>query len=199
MGPFGELCGQHSFLNHELVDGIFRLIKREVTSHFRQLDAYPKLIEPVETAILHRLRALRGLWTDPRANGITPPDAWPYQPNQCAACVLACIAVNKDVLCNLRVVIQSRTRTRRHQRPRKLTLFVDHCINRFSPNEVEDVRHTADQLAPGMKRARKACVKAYLSDRQIDPSSPSRRKRHQRRHSKRKGGSSQTRTRVGNN
>lgn len=178
-----DLCDIHRSLNHYLVDDIIRLIKREVTSHFRQLDAYPELIEAMEAEILHRLRALKGLWTKPSPDGPVAPKAWPYQINECAACILARIASDKDALRNLRIVIQSRTRTRKNHRPRELNLFVDHCINRFDSVEAEELYSTASQLAFGMKRARKACVKAYMRDREDDPERASRRKHH--RHSRR--------------
>lgn len=182
-----SLCDLHWSLNHYLVDDILRLVKREVASHFRQLDAYPDLIEPVEAEILHRLRALKGLWTKPIPDGPVAPNAWPYQINGCAACILARIASDKDALRNLRVVIQSRTRTRKNQRPRELNIFVDHCLNRFDPIEAEELHTTASQLAFGMKRARKACVKAYMRDREDDPERETRRKR--RHHSRREGSS----------
>lgn len=180
------LCDLHWSLNHYLVDDILRLVKREVTSHFRQLDTYPGLIEPVEAEILHRLRALKGLWTKPSPDGPVAPNAWPYQINGCTACILARIASDKDALSNLRVVIQSRTRTRKNHRPRELNIFVDHCINRFDPVEAEVLHTTVSQLAFGMKRARKACVKAYMRDREDDPEKTRRKRRH---HSRREGNS----------
>ncbi|KAJ5359694.1 uncharacterized protein N7496_012107 [Penicillium cataractarum] len=182
-----DLCELHRSLSHYLVDDILRLVQREVTSHFRQLDAYPDLIEPAEAEILHNLRALKGLWTNPSPDGPVHLNAWAYQINECAACILARIASNKNTLRNLRVVIQSRTRTRKNHRPRELNIFVDHCINRFTPAEAEDLHSTSSQLAFGMKRARKACVKAYMRDREGDAEKRSRQKR--RRHSRRTGSS----------
>ncbi|KAJ5882931.1 uncharacterized protein N7473_009817 [Penicillium subrubescens] len=186
-GESSSLCDLHWSLNYYLVDDILRLVKREVTSHFRQLDAYPDLIEPVEADILHRLRALKGLWTKPNPDGPVAPNAWPYQINGCAACILARIASDKDALRNLRVVIQSRTRTRKNHRPRELNIFVDHCIDRFDPVDAEELHTIASQLAFGMKRARKACVKAYMHDREDDPEREMRRKH--RHHSRRQGSS----------
>lgn len=182
-----DLCELHCSLNHHLVDDILRLVKREVTSHFRQLDAYPDLIEPAEAEILHNLRALKGLWTKPSPDGPIAPNTWPYQINECAACILSRIASDKITLRNLRVVIQSRTRTRKNHRPRELNIFVDHCINWFTPAEAEDLHSTSSQLAFGMKCTRKACVKAYMRDREDDAEKRSRRKR--RRHSRRTGSS----------
>ncbi|KAJ5490751.1 hypothetical protein N7539_002318 [Penicillium diatomitis] len=184
-GLSSELCDLHQVLNYDLVHGISRLVRREITSHFRQLDAYPQLVEPVEETILQRLRALRAYWSKPSEDNVATADAQSSQFNKCPACILATIAGNKDILCNLRVVVHSRTQTRRNQHPRKLTLFINHCINRFSPAEADDVRRTSNQLALGMKRARKACVKAYLRDCQIDPSATSRMKRHRRRRRRR--------------
>lgn len=184
-GQSSSLCDLHWSLNHYLIDDILRLVKREVTSHFRQLDAYPDLIEPMEAEILHCLRALKGLWTKPSPDGPVGPNAWPYQINGCAACILARITSDKDALRNLRVVIQSRTRTRKNHRPRELNIFVDHCINRFDPVEAEELHTTASQLAFGMKRARKACVKAYMRDREENSERETRRKR--RHHSRREG------------
>jgi hypothetical protein len=186
-GESSSLCDLHWSLNYYLVDDILRLVKREVTSHFRQLDAYPDLIEPLEADILHRLRALKGLWTKPNPDGPVAPNAWPYQINGCAACILARIASDKDALRNLRVVIQSRTRTRKNHRPRELNIFVDHCIDRFDPVDAEELHTIASQLAFGMKRVRKACVKAYMHDREDDPEREMRRKH---RHHSRKQGSS---------
>lgn len=185
----GGLCDLHGSLNHDLVHDILRLVQREVTSHFRQLDAYPDLISPMETEVLARLRALKGLWTKPSPDGPVAPQAWPYQINGCAACILARIASDKDALRNLRIVIQSRTRTRKNHRPRELSIFVDHAINRFNPVEAEELHSSASQIAFDMKRARKACVKAYMRDRASNPERSGQSRRKRRHHTGKTGSS----------
>ena len=159
-----ELCSLHRPLNISVIGDILNLVRREVTRNFRQLDAYPELIPPIEADILVRLRALKGMWTKPEKNMTVAPHAWECQTDSCAACILARIAVDKDTIRNLRVVLQSRTRTRQRHRPRSLMPFVDECINRFCVEDAEELFGTASNLAYGVKAVRKACVKAWVHD-----------------------------------
>lgn len=140
------------------------VLQGEVTTHFRQLDAYPEPIGSVEAEMLARLRALKGMWTKPSVNNPVTPKAWPYQINRCEAYILARVASDKEEVRNLRVVLQSRTRTRKKHRPHRLIIFIDECINQFSADEAEKLHSTASQLAYAMKAARKACVKAWVRD-----------------------------------
>ncbi|KAJ5167523.1 uncharacterized protein N7482_006304 [Penicillium canariense] len=195
----GGLCDLHRPLNADLIHDLLRLVQHEVTTHFRQLDAYPNLIQPAEALVLAHLRSLKGLWTKPSADSsLAPsahssvaPGAWAYQINGCAACILARIASDKEIICNLRVVLQSRTRTRKKHRPRRLSLFIDECINQFTPDEAEVLHSTASQLAYRMKNVRKACVKTWMSDPNQKHTGHSQR-RHRRHRGKQQDISAQT-------
>lgn len=178
------LCDLHLPLNGDLISNIFCFVQREVTEHFLLFEKYPDLCHPVEGEIISRLRVLRGMWTKP---GSEPPitNAWNYQINGCRACMLARVASDMEAVRNLRVVILSRTRTRKNHRPRTLMAFVDECINQFSAGETEDIYHTSGQLGFGMKAARKACTKADYKSRGVGPRHGKKKHRH---HSK--GGNS---------
>lgn len=172
----GGCCDLHRALNPDVITNIFHLVQQEITTHFRQLDAYPDLVGPIEAQILANLRALKGMWTTPTMNHPVAPGAWPYQINGCAACILARIASHRDTIRDLRVVMQSRTRTRKKHRPCQLMMFVDECINQFGADDAAELYGTASQLAFGMKDNRKACVKRWVRD----PTHP-KRKHHRRR------------------
>ncbi|KAJ5578771.1 uncharacterized protein N7459_007735 [Penicillium hispanicum] len=172
----GGCCDLHRALNIDVITNIFHLVQQEITTNFRQLDAYPELVGPIEAQILVNLRALKGMWTRPTMNHPVAPGAWPYQINGCAACILARIASHRDIIRDLRVVLQSRTRTRKKHRPCQLMMFVDECINQFGADDAAELYGTASQLAFGMKNNRKACVKRWVRD----PTHP-KRKHHGRR------------------
>ncbi|OQE14716.1 hypothetical protein PENSTE_c033G08828 [Penicillium steckii] len=160
-----DLCELHSRLNADIISNIFYFIQVEVTEHFRLFDQWPELCHPVEAEVLRRLRTLKGMWTKPGSIPEPIYKGWPYQINGCRACMLARIASDMDALRNLRVVILSRTRTRKNHRPRTLMGFVDECINQFQEEEKEQMFNVSSQLAFGMKAARKACTRAELQSR----------------------------------
>lgn len=189
------LCDLHKTLNGEVVIDIFTLIQREVTTHLQQLDAYPQLVQPVEADILASLRALKGMWTKPTVNNSVAPGAWPYQINGCPACILARIASNSEIIRNLRVVLQSRTRTRKSHRAPTLMMFVDECISRFGGDDADELFGTASNLAFQMKAARKACVKAWCHDPSREHSDRSKQK-HRRREQRAHHSSRRTRERT---
>ncbi|KAJ5676497.1 uncharacterized protein N7477_002130 [Penicillium maclennaniae] len=158
------LCDVHKGLNSDLVNNILIRVQHEVTSGFRQIEEYPELVGAVEAEILAKLRALQGMWTKPEVDKSVAPNALPYQINKCAACIIARIAADSEILRNLRVVLQSRTRTRKYHRAPTLMLFVDECIRQFGSDEAEEICGTASNLAFQMKATRKACIKAWLND-----------------------------------
>lgn len=158
------LCEVHKRLNADLMKDILSLVQSEVTTKFQQLDVYPELVPPVEGDILARLRALQGMWTKPSMDNPVAPKALPYQINGCPACILARIAADSEILRDLRVVLQSRTRTRKNHRAPTLMVFVDECIRQFSDDEADELFGTASNLAFQMKTTRKACVKARYRD-----------------------------------
>lgn len=174
------LCDLHKTLNGEVLSDILTLIQREVTTHFRQFDAYPHLVQPVEADILANLRALKGMWTKPTVDNPVAPGALPYQINGCPACILARIASNGETIRNLRVVLQSRTRTRKIHRAPTLMVFVDECIRRFGGDDADELFGTASNLAYQMKATRKACVRAWYHDPSREHSDRSKRKHRHR-------------------
>lgn len=185
--PSSGLCDLHKCLNGDVVTDALSLVQREVTTHFRQFDAYPQLVQPIEEDILASLRALKGLWTKPTVDSPVALGALPYQINECAACILARIASNAEIIHNLRVVLQSRTRTRKSHRAPTLMGFVDECIRQVGGDDADELFGTASNLAYQMKATRKACVKAWYHDPNREPSDRMNRKR---RHRKKKSGES---------
>lgn len=154
------LCDFHRPMNADVLRDILNLVQREVTQCFHPFDRHPQLVRPTEMYILSKLRALKGMWTKPVLGSSVPPGAWPYEINGCAACILARIAVKKEIVLLLRVALQSRTRTGKNHRPRSLMMFVDECMNRFSHEDAEEIFSISSNLAYRMKDARKACSKA---------------------------------------
>ncbi|KAJ5162097.1 hypothetical protein N7492_007489 [Penicillium capsulatum] len=183
------LCDLHRPMKPELVLEILQLIQQEVTTHFQQFDAYPELIQSPEANLLDRLRAIKGLWTKPDAQSSGDFGDWVYQDNGCAACVIARIAANPAVVCDLRVVLLSRTRTRRNPRTRSLTPFVEECIKRFGDSTAEELFGATDHVSLRMKAARKTCTRAWARD-------PGRKHSRRSRKSHRRRGASRTTHRI---
>ncbi|KAJ5100068.1 hypothetical protein N7532_007069 [Penicillium argentinense] len=181
--PAREICEVHSQLNGELIEHIFIFVQREVTVHLRLFEDNPDLCHPVEDYIVTRLRGMRAMWTKPSPEIPTIPFAWPYQINECPACMLARVASDIAAVHYLRVMVLSRTRTRRNHRPRTLMPFIDECINQLGGNITEEIYNTSSQLAFGMKAARKACVKSELRKRGFDSHRQSKRRRRHRSNS----------------
>lgn len=154
------LCDLHRPMNADVLRDILNLVQREVTQCFHPFDRHPQLVRPTETYILSKLRALNGMWTKPVLGSPVAPAAWPYEINGCTACILARIAAQKEIVLLLRVALQSRTRTGRTHRPRRLMMFVDECMNRFSHEDAEEIFSISSNLAYRMKDTRKACSKA---------------------------------------
>lgn len=164
--PPSTFCGLHLPLNAELISHIFLFVQIEVTHHFILFEKFPELCHHVEEEILARLRALRGMWIKPgQIPRIVIPNGWSYQIDGCRACMLARVASDIEAVRDLRVVVLSRTRTRRKHRARTLMAFVNECINQFSPGQMEEIYATSSQLAFGMKAARKACTRAEFQSR----------------------------------
>lgn len=168
------LCDVHKGLNSDLINDILIRVQHEVTSGFRQIEEYPELVGAVEAEILAKLRTLQGMWTKPQMDKPVAPNALPYQINGCAACILARIAADSEMIRNLRVVLQSRTRTRKYHRAPSLMVFVDECIRQFGGDKADELCGTASNLAFQMKATRKACIKAWLNDNKAS-------RRHQRK------------------
>ncbi|KAJ5994747.1 hypothetical protein N7481_001724 [Penicillium waksmanii] len=164
--PPSTFCDLHLPLNAGLISLIFLFVQIEVTQHFILFEKFPELCHPVEEEILIRLRALRGMWIKPgQESRIFIPNGWSYQIDGCRACMLARVASDMEAVRNLRVVILSRTRTRRKHRARTLMAFVNECINQFPGDQTEEIYTTSSQLAFGMKAARKACTRAEFQRR----------------------------------
>ena len=182
------LCDLHKGLNSDLINDILIRVQREVTSGFRQIEEYPELVGAVEAEILAKLRTLQGMWTKPEMDKPVAPNAWPYQINGCAACMLARIAADSEMIRNLRVVLQSRTRTRKYHRAPTLMVFVDECIRQFGSDKGDELCGTASNLAFQMKATRKACIKAWLNDNK-DSRRHQRKRRSDRRRDRYSDGS----------
>jgi hypothetical protein len=157
------LCEVHRSLNPDLINDILRLVQNEVTVHLRKFEAFPQLVGSIEQEVLSSLRALKGMWTKPESGWPVAPTAWAYQINGCAACIVARIASDKYAVRNLFVVLQSRTRTRKKHRLRRLMPFIDESLNRFGA-ESDGLHGTANQMANTLKLTRKRCIRAWHED-----------------------------------
>ncbi|KAJ5682992.1 hypothetical protein N7462_006157 [Penicillium macrosclerotiorum] len=176
-------------LNEGVCENLLSLAQREVTTHFRQLDAFPGLIGPGEAEILRSLRALKGMWAKP-SNEPIAPGAWPYQINGCPACIMARIGSDKAAVQNLQVVLRSRTRTRTEHRPCRLTRFINACIDHFGQRQATEIHELAGLWASEMKATRKRCVKRWMHDPAHRAAEETRRMRHRHHRGKQPSGSS---------
>lgn len=157
----GLICAVHKGINPYVIGDIVGLLGNEVTSHFKCMDKFPELVPPDETLIVIHLKAIQGMWLEPWLHSDLPEGAWRFQENGCHACMLSRIAVNRDILCELRMAILSRTRTRRKHHAPRLLSFVEECIGQHE-SWVIDVCYYSAQRAYAFKEARKAAVKAYF-------------------------------------
>ncbi|KAJ5924226.1 hypothetical protein N7466_008413 [Penicillium verhagenii] len=175
------LCDLHRPMNSDVLGSILSLVQREVTQCFQPFDRHPELVGPTETYMLGKLRAVRGMWTRPGVGSPTAAGAWAYQINECAACMLGRVALQKESVLLLRVALQSRTRTGRTHRPRKLMIFVDECMNRFSHGDAEEIFSISSNLAYRMKATRRACSQTHRDRAKRGPvrSTDGRRERAQ--------------------
>ncbi|OQD93695.1 hypothetical protein PENSOL_c031G05859 [Penicillium solitum] len=170
-----DLCDAHQGLNAYLMDDVFTLIHREVGHHLRKFDAYPDLLKPLDILILQKLQAIQGMWEKPNPKDQAISEAWHYETNGCQGCMVARVASDKHALRNLRIALLSRTQTRLNHAPRRLTKFVDTCIDLF-PDDVDELYGTSSQFAFILKDTRKACSKAWFKDpAHADPRPPQRR------------------------
>ncbi|KAJ5646330.1 hypothetical protein N7490_002702 [Penicillium lividum] len=156
-----RLCDLHRPMNADVLRDILSLVQREVTQCLQPFDRHPEVVRATETYILNRLRALGGMWTKPVPGSPVASGAWAYQINGCAGCMLTRVATQARSLLLLRVALQSRTRTGRNHRPRRLMMFVDECINRFGHEDAETILAISSNLAYRMKATRKTCSRAH--------------------------------------
>ncbi|OQE06293.1 hypothetical protein PENVUL_c019G04520 [Penicillium vulpinum] len=171
-----DLCDAHQGLNAILMNHLFKLVRREVGHHLRKFDAYPDLLKPLDTLILQKLQAIRGMWEKPDQKGQAIPEAWSHEISCCQGCMVARVASDKNALRNLRIALLARTQTRLNHAPRRLMKFVDTCIDLF-PDYVDELYGTSSQFAFILKDTRKACSKAWAKDPAHADSRP-RRRRH---------------------
>ncbi|KAJ5758938.1 hypothetical protein N7520_006094 [Penicillium odoratum] len=148
-------------MNADVLHDILSLVQREVTQCLQPFDRHPEVVRATETYILDRLCALKGMWTKPIPGSPVASGAWAYQINRCAGCMLTRVTTQGRSLLLLRVALQSRTRTGRNHRPRRLMMFVDECINRFGREDAETIFAISSNLAYRMKATRKTCSRAH--------------------------------------
>ncbi|RJE17706.1 hypothetical protein PHISCL_09958, partial [Aspergillus sclerotialis] len=161
IAPAAPICSLHKGINPYVIGHIFELVVNEVTVHFKCMDKFPQLIPPEQTQIMVNLKAIQGMWIEPSPNRPRQAGYWQFQVNRCHACMLSRIAVDRNILCDLRMTILSRTRTKRkHQAPRLLA-FVNECIAHHEAYVI-DLCYYSGQRAYALKAARKAAVKAYF-------------------------------------
>lgn len=161
IAPAIPICEVHKGINPYVIGDILGLVSHEVTYHFKHMDKFPDLIPPEQTQVMVDLKAIQGMWIDHSQPETLPEGAWRLQENGCSACMLSRIAVDRNTLCDLRITILSRIRTKKRQRTPRLLSFVDECIAHHE-GWVIDLCYYSGQRAYAFKEARKAAVKAYF-------------------------------------
>ncbi|KAL9111668.1 MAG: hypothetical protein Q9227_003942 [Pyrenula ochraceoflavens] len=130
------LCNIHKSLNARVIQSIFEHVTHEVGSRCNSLVAIGDKVEaPLRSQLLH-LRFMHSMWLTPQAYEQTffqdPKPYWPYQKDQCEACMLTRIGSSRDALGRLRMALLSRTRelsaTPEHRGIPRLLPFVDEWI-----------------------------------------------------------------------
>ncbi|RMJ28962.1 hypothetical protein PHISP_00173 [Aspergillus sp. HF37] len=160
IAPATTICSLHKGINPYVVANIFELVVDEVTLQFKCMEHFPEFVPPEQTQVLATLKAIQGMWLEPSRARPMPAGTWPFQVNECRACMLCRIAVDRDILCNFRMTLLSRTRTKKKHKAPRLLAFVDECIARHSA-WVVDLCYYSGQRAYALKNARKAACKAY--------------------------------------
>lgn len=161
IAPAIPICEVHKGINPYVIGDILGLVVNEVTEHFKHMDKFPNLIPPEQTQVMANLKAIQGMWIYRSRYDTLPEGAWHLQENGCSACMLSRVAVDRNTLCDLRITILSRIRTKRRQRTPRLLSFVDECIAHHE-GWVIDLCYYSGQRAYAFKEARKAAVKAYF-------------------------------------
>lgn len=160
IAPATTLCNLHKGINPYVIGNIFGLVVDEVTMQFKCMDQFPELIPREQAEVVRNLKAIKGMWLEPSRAKPPSPETWSFQSNECRACMLSRIAMDRGILCDLRMTLLSRTRTKKKHRAPRLLSFVDECIARHSA-WVIDLCYYSGQRAYTLKNARKAASKAY--------------------------------------
>lgn len=160
IAPATPICSLHKGINPYVVADIFELVVDEVTLQFKCMEHHPELVPPEQTQVMATLKAIQGMWLEPSRARPMPPETWPFEVNECRACMLSRIAADRDILCNFRTTLLSRTRTTKKHKAPRLLAFVDECIARHSA-WVVDLCYYSGQRAYALKDVRKAACKAY--------------------------------------
>lgn len=163
IAPAVRVCSLHKGINTYVIGHIFELVAYEVTVHFKCMDKFPELIPPEQTQIMLNLKAIQGMWVEPSPNRPRQAGFWQFQANRCEACMLSRIAVDRDILCELRMTLLSRTRTKRKHEAPRLLAFVDQCIAHHEAYVI-DLCYYSGQRAHNLKAVRKAAVKAHFRE-----------------------------------
>lgn len=130
------LCKFHKSLNARLIRSIFSAVAVEIGLRCNSFMTSSSDVMVGHFKAIVALRRTHSMWLDPetfrRTFGEEPTREWPYQQDQCEACMLSRIGGNLDILSTLRSVLLSRTRTKSATRERpgmpRLLRFVEKWI-----------------------------------------------------------------------
>lgn len=161
------LCQFHKNLNSRLIRSIFNAIVKEIGQRCNSLIAHSQSLTPQQRDGLLALRRTHSMWLDrdtfQKIFLEAPECEWPYQQDQCEACMLSRIGGRLDMLTTLRSLLLSRTRTRfatpAHRGPTPLLQFVDQWLTSYGHQASERIQQS-NQDAAELKVLRKAIWKA---------------------------------------
>ncbi|KAF2431502.1 hypothetical protein EJ08DRAFT_696299 [Tothia fuscella] len=147
-----ELCHLHAKLNRNQTGSLFRSIKREIDVHIpiihRDLSSAGLISLEAHEAFLH-VREVSAMWLDNETYFSVfqqaPKPRWAFQADGCAACMLARLGGEPDILVPLKAAVIVRAKgdvstSRRH-------VYLDSLvINGFIRGQAEDIMQQAMKL-----------------------------------------------------
>lgn len=170
--PSAPLCKFHKNLNPRLVRSIFDTVAIEIGLRCNTFIANGPRVPHKYLNAIAALRKTHSMWLDHQTFGSffheQPAREWPYQQDQCEACMLSRLGGNLDVLTILRTVLISRTRiisaSRRRKGPPLLLSFVEQWIISHGSLGRERILQS-DQDGAELKIVRKGILKHKRDER----------------------------------
>jgi hypothetical protein len=138
-----ELCPLHHGLNQGLVRNTLSWIKHEIDVGIPHLQALQ--LDRTAVSMLDRLKDSSAMWLHPRKsqNGYGKPTKpqWCRQEDACAACIMARLGGDINVMIALKAVLIGRSM---HTKGRRRIQYIDQVISQF--DSANDALGKADQL-----------------------------------------------------
>ncbi|KAL9079464.1 MAG: hypothetical protein Q9157_001673 [Trypethelium eluteriae] len=168
--PFRGLCDMHSRLQCPLTHSILRFVLDEITCYMPRLFELP--FEPECQSLFEVLINVTSLYLRPvdfeKLWGRPPSQGWERQKNRCAACILARIGSDADVLVGLSAVYRARVREETYDFHLRASWY-DEWIRAHAGHDGENLVEKSHALGSVMKRVVRKARKKKEALSEIDP------------------------------